>query len=236
MKRRTFLVSIAGTALGGCATIVPGGRPGPPIPAPLFRIGDRWVYRVEDGYRAPVVWQEAHEVSEVAADRVSIRVVAKGPTVDVERVELLHVPGIVRQGAVFGLESKPFEPALVRYRFPLVGGATWTQRVRDPQQPPSPYGPIDRYTTVGGFEDVTTPAGTFSAVRMRVLMRLDDETFWRHPTECNYLVWYAPDVGASVRELRDADYLEKGSGPRDSFARVPVQHARIELVSFTRGR
>ena len=33
--------------------------------------------------------------------------------------------------------------------------------------------------SVGGYEKITTPAGTFDAIRLKVFMRLDDETFWR---------------------------------------------------------
>jgi hypothetical protein len=29
-------------------------------------------------------------------------------------------------------------------------------------------------------------------------MRLDDETFWRYATTCNYAVWYAPAVRGVV--------------------------------------
>jgi len=89
---------------------------------------------------------------------------------------------------------------------------------------------------VGGYEAVTTPAGTFDAIRLRVIMRLDDETFWRHATECTYLVWYAPAIGAAVREIRNADYLEKGGGRFEPAFRLPSQHAQLELVSYQRGR
>jgi hypothetical protein len=81
---------------------------------------------------------------------------------------------------------------------------------------------------------VTTPAGTFDAVRLLVIMRLDDEEFWRWPTDCTYTVWYAPAAKASVREVKRADYLERASGP-DAKARLPSQNALVELVSFTPG-
>ena len=92
---------------------------------------------------------------------------------------------------------------------------------------------VERYTSVGGYERVVTPAGTFDAIRLRVLMRLDDETFWRTPTECNYLVWYAPALGISVREEREGEYREK-SDAREPWSTIRVQHALMTLVSFTR--
>jgi hypothetical protein len=64
-------------------------------------------------------------------------------------------------------------------------------------------------------------------------MRLDDETFWRFATECNYEIWWSPAVGASVRESKIATYLDR------SDTREPVRHrsqnALLELASFRRG-
>ena len=239
MDRREFLAaaaSIGGATLAGCASVDPGGAPGPAVTAPAIAVGDRWVYHVRDGFRAPLVWDETHEVTAIGAQGITVRVSAKGPSIDVERVEYWPAPGMLGTGAVFSLESKRYEPPLVLYRYPMAPGDRWSQKVRDPDQPPGPYGPIDRYTIVGGYETIATPAGSFEALRLRVFMRLDDEEFWRHPTECNYLVWYAPSVGRSVREQRDAEYQEKGSGRFEGSTRIRSQHALIELVSWSRAR
>ena len=98
----------------------------------------------------------------------------------------------------------------------------------------SKEGQINRYVRVGGWEKVSTPAGVFDAIRLRVIMRLDDEEFWRYPTTCNYLIWYAPAVGAPVREEKDAEYWEKGDR-MDGMGAVRAQHTVLELVSFRRG-
>ena len=190
---------------------------------------------VEDGFRAPIVWEETHEVTQVGPAGAVVRVRARGPTIDVARVERWTAPGTMASGAVQALETRRFDPPLVRYRYPLAAGDRWSERIRDLDRAPGPYGPIDRYTTVGGYERVTTPAGTFDAIRLRVLMRLDDEEFWRTPSECNYFVWYAPAIGVAVRETRDCEYREK-SDPRVPWQTIPTQHARMTLVSFVRGR
>ncbi len=72
---------------------------------------------------------------------------------------------------------------------------------------------------------MTTPAGTFDALAMHVVMHLDDEEFWRYATECNYTVWYAPAVRGVVREEKRAQYLEKG-GDFDFGGRIRTQNAR----------
>lgn len=225
----------AAFVVGACASIDVGGNPGPPAAAPQYRLGDRWVYHVIEGYRAKIVWDETHEITSIGADGITVKVVALGPTFNVERIEKWPSPGVVLQGAVYEDETNLFDPPLIRYKFPLTNGETWNQRMTDLDKEPSPYSPIQRYVTVGGYEKVTTPAGTFDAIRMRILMQMDDETFWRYPTECNYLLWYAPAVGASVREEKTSQWRDKGGG-QDSSGYHPGQNTTIELTSFTRGR
>ena len=219
---------------GACASVDVGGAPGPSVPAPQYRVGDKWVYHIVDGYRAKIVWDETHEVTAIGADGVTVKVIAKGPTIDVERVEKWPSPGVVLQGSAYEDETNRFDPPLVRYKFPLSTGETWNQRVIDLEKPPAPYGGISRSTTVGGYEKITTPAGTFDAIRMRLFMQMDDETFWRYPTQCNYLIWYAPAIGALVREQKESQWRDKGG--QDASGYHPGQNATIELVSYTRGR
>jgi hypothetical protein len=234
-RRSACAATIAAALLAAaCATVDVGGAAGPPAPAPEYRVGDRWVYHVVTGYRAKLEWDETHEVASIGADGITVKVRVKGPTIDVERVEKWPAPGIVAQGAVYEAETDSFDPPLVRYKFPLATGDRWNDRARDIEKERGPYGPITRSTTVGGWEKVTTPAGTFDAIGLRVFMQLDDETFWRYPTECNYVVWYAPAVGAAVREERRSQWRDKGG--QDAVGYHPGQNEVIELTSFTRGR
>jgi hypothetical protein len=87
---------------------------------------------------------------------------------------------------------------------------------------------------VGGRESITTAAGTFDAVRLNVIIHLDDEEFWRTVTDCTYTVWYAPGVKGPVREVRRAEYFMKPIG-RDGGGAIRAQYTIIELVSFTPG-
>jgi len=80
---------------------------------------------------------------------------------------------------------------------------------------------------------VQVPAGEFDAILMRVIMRLDDETFWRTATECNHEIWWAPATGASVREVKSAFYRDKGVGREPT--QIRSQNALLELTSFRRG-
>ena len=231
--RRAFAVA-ALPFVAACAGYSLGGAQGPPVEAPSYHVGDRWVYQAKDGFRNPVVWEEVHEVTAVGADGIRVRVTQAGPSVANVRVEQLAAPGIVRVGALFDAETRDFARPLQRYEFPLVPGRTWSQFVRNLNETTKREGEINRYVRVGGWQKVSTPAGTFDAIRMTVIMRLDDDEFWRFPTDCTYAIWYAPAVRGVVREEKEAQYLEKGES-MDGVGAIRSQHATVELVRFVPG-
>lgn len=218
--------------LNACA-LGPGGAPGPAAQAPDFRVGDRWVYQAEDGYRVRIQWTETHEIAAIDASGLTVRVTLKGDSVDLERIERWTAPGIVAEGAVYEAETVRFVPALIRYNYPLTPGETWSQRIRNADAPPGPFGPINRHVRVGGYETIATPAGAFDALRLRVIMSLDDETFWRWPTQVDNLVWYAPAVGAMVQEQKRSSFRDKGGNDPASYH--PGQNALLRLASYRKG-
>jgi hypothetical protein len=221
-------------ALTACAGIETQGS-GRAAESPAYRVGDRWVYRGQDGwFRLFTNWDETHTISAVNADGIAERVTVKGPTLDVARSELWAAPGKVRIGALYEQETRRFATPLDRYRFPLAPGASWSQFVNNVDETNRTSGQINYYLRAQGWETVSTPAGTFDAIVLHVLIWLDDETFWRYPTQCNYLIWYAPAVRGVVREEKRASYQEKG-GDFDNATRIPTQNTVIELLSFTPG-
>ena len=232
-----IVISLAlAASLAACAGIDQrGDTSGPVAAAPSLAVGARWVYRGREGFRSPLVWEETHEVTRIGPDGIAVRVTLKGPSLDIEREELLAAPGLVHVGSVMDIETRRFKTPLERFRYPLAPGETWNQWVDNFNERLNRPGQINRYVRVGGWEKIATPAGTFDALRMRVLMRLDDEEFWRYPTTCNYLIWYAPAVGAPVREEKDAEYREKGD-EFDGQGAIRAQHTLLELVSYTPGR
>ena len=220
-------------ALTGCAGFESAGS-GPAAEAPAYRVGDRWTYRVQDGFLTAERWEETHAISTISAGGISARITQKGPTQDVARAELWSAPGLVKIGAVFDNETRRFVTPLERYRFPLAAGQSWSQFVDNFNEATNATGQINRYVRVRGWEQVSTPAGTFDALAMHVMMHLDDEEFWRFATECNYTVWYAPAVRGVVREEKRAQYLQK-DGDHDSGGLIRTQNAVAELLSFTPG-
>ena len=49
------------------------GNPGPSRrPAPTYRVGDRWVYHVEDGFRQRFSWDETHEIVSIEPNLITV--------------------------------------------------------------------------------------------------------------------------------------------------------------------
>jgi hypothetical protein len=229
----TSLAVVTLAVLAACGGAPATGGSGPAADAPTYRVGDRWVYRGDDGFRVKAEWEERREVTAIAPEGIAVRITLKG-AMNVARTELWSAPGQVKVGAVYDNLTRRFEVPLQRYDFPLVPGKSWNQWVKNYNEFTKETGDINRYVRVGGWDKVTTPGGSFDAVKMQVLMRLDDGTFWRWPTTCNYTVWYAPAVRGVVRAELDAQYAEKDGG-LDGGAAVRTQHGVLELVSFTPG-
>ena len=233
LRFATALV-VAALLLGACGAAGVGGNPGPPVPAPSYRVGDRWTYHGEQGYRQKIVWDETHEIAAIGPDGITVKITAIGPGVDIARTEKWTAPGIVAIGTAFEDETDHFDPALIRYKFPLESGERWQQRVRDLDKPPNPYGGIVRQVSVGGYESVVTPAGTFDAIKLGVVMTLDDETFYRYASDCTSTIWYSAAARAPVQVQNRSQYREKGE--QNGGVYHPGVLSELKLTSFTPGR
>lgn len=230
MDRRHFLLTIPALAVSGCVSV--GGAAGPPLPAPSWRVGDRWAYRCSDGFRVPVVWEETHEVTAADAAGITVRIVAQGD-VNFTRTEMLASPGVVRVGAAYDpAETRNFEAPMVRFQFPLTPNTDWRQNLRNLDPANGLVSTIGRFVQVGGYEQVTVAAGSFNAITMRTLMSVDDNNPFRWPVQANYMTWWAEEAGNVVRMTKTATYRERGDG-RDAME-IRAQNTTIELVSFRR--
>ena len=217
--------------LVGCASLHSfATTAGPATPIPTYQVGDRWTYQAQEGFRAEQRWVGTHKVMAVDPTGIKVRITQKGDGIFNVRMDEWSAPGQVRVGALYHHETRYFDVPLQRFDFPLASGEKWDQWVGDSDVSTNTHGTINRYVRVGGCEKVSTPAGTFDASKLGVVMRLDDEEFWRGPTTCTYSVWYAPAVRNVVREERNADYVEKSDG--DS---IRTQHALLQLSDFTSG-
>ena len=226
--RRALVFSAPLALLAACATTPVG----PPVAPPRFIIGDHWQYRVIDNMRRGAVSQIDAEVVALAGEVATLRLVKLDGEMRSEWTEEIEGGGGLRAGM---LDDSPrrFTPAAALLAFPLEQGKTWRQVVptfrADIQLPDQ----ILIYGDVQGRAPVTAPAGSFDAIQIYRVIQFDDASFWRSRTIRRDRVWYAPEVKGPVREMREAQYFERGDN--DTTA-VYTERTITELVSFRPGR
>lgn len=180
-------------------------------PVPTLSVGDRWTYKVtdRDGARIATVSEETREVTAVGPDGIT-----------------------VRTGVACVEDTRTFITPLQRYAFPLAPGKRWNQWVEYVDESGGSKGKINYFARVRGWDKLASAGGSVDAIRMDVIVRLDDADAFRNATECNFSFWYAPSVRGSIREQRKAGYLEKGVSP----APMRLVDASYELVGFAPGK
>jgi hypothetical protein len=198
--------------------------------------GDHWTYKITDNLRRGVVSTLDAEVSSINNGVATVRLVytdSQGRTT--ERLEEIDANGGLVVGTLKPSEvsARHYPAPIELYDFPLTAGTTWRQIVDTTSPETGLDAQILVYGRVLGPSEVTVPAGTFSSVYVYRILQLDDEQFWRTRTERRDSVWYTPDNKAPAREMREAQYIEKG-GP--DVAVVRTEMTVRELVSFRPGR
>jgi hypothetical protein len=201
-------------------------------PAPVMKVGDRWVYNVVSGIGLQnMSYEETREVTAVEGGGYTVKVTGRtAGGADFSRMEEFSAPGMLRSGTLCLDEMRRYPTPLQRVAFPIAPGqrsAKWVNVVAENGN----KGQINYSFQTRSWEKVTVPAGTFDAIRVDVLMILDDATAFRNGTNCNFTYWYSPAVRGPVRERRSAQYTDT-----DAFMGTHrVLSASYELASFTPG-
>jgi len=203
-------------------------------PAPAMKVGDRWVYDVKSGFgMQTITFQETREVTAVSRGAFKVKVTGKTAAgADFSHVEDFSAPGALRSGTLCLDEVRRYPTPLQRVAFPIAPNqrsSKWVDVVSDPG---GTKGQINYSFQTRSWEKLTVPAGAFDAIRIDVLITLDDSTPFRNATNCNFSYWYSPTVRGTVRERRSAQYMEVGG----MHVTTPVLQASYELASFTPGK
>ena len=96
------------------------------------------------------------------------------------------------------------------YRFPLQAGATWPTHSRERGGPSIVE--VDGRVTVVGTEDVTTPAGRFSAVKITKVSNRRSEPFPGQMVNSKRVVsvWYVPAIG-NIARFEGLEVTDRGA-------------------------
>jgi hypothetical protein len=224
------LAVLAALALCACATRQPLGEN---IAPPRFVVGDHWEYLVTDGLRRGATTRLDVQVVAMNSGVATMRLVSVDSYGTSEQMEEIDADGGLRAGELRNAEARRFSPALKLLDFPIGQRSSWRQAIDTFRSDIQLKDQIRVYGEVQGRAPVTVPAGSFDAVAIYRIVQLDDEQFWRSSTTRRDSVRYAPEVKGVVREVRDAEYVERG-GP--DMATVRTEYTTTELVSFTPGK
>jgi hypothetical protein len=227
----SWLATFAVLGLVACqsATITPGFAP---VAAPTLTVGDHWQYKITDNLRRGLVTILEADVVSIRGGTAVLRLVYNDQYGRSELTEEIDASGGLVVGALKQEQVRRFQVPLKLYDFPLEQGKTWRQVVDTISPETQLKAQILLYGTVQGQTVVTAPAGTFNTTYVYRVIQLDDEQFWRTRTTRDDSVWFAPEMKAPVRELRDAYYFQSGGGPGSL---VRTENTTRELISFQPG-
>jgi hypothetical protein len=233
MKALTIASSILFAAFALASVTAPAAN-AQSAAAPTMKVGDRWVYDVKSGIGlTSITYQETREVTAVGAGGLKIRVTGKTANgADFSRIEDFVAPGSLRSGTLCLDEMRRYPTPLQRIAFPIAPGQRSSKWVNVVSDPGGSKGQINYSFRTRSWDKLTTPAGAFDAIRIDVLMTLDDSGPFRNGTTCNFTYWYSPAVRGTVRERRSAQYTEIA----EMHQTIPVLNASYELASFTPGK
>ncbi|MBV8594396.1 MAG: hypothetical protein JOZ27_08865, partial [Caulobacteraceae bacterium] len=140
------------------------------IPAPQMREGDAWVFdrTNERGTSGFSQGRQAMRIERVESDTMVLGVKPEGAPTDFQD-QVLGLDWSKRR-LIMGKEVVTARP----FAFPLSVGKTWTADYEDPTQHGAQVRAFFRvaYKAVG-WEDVTTPAGTFHALKIEATTNVE---------------------------------------------------------------
>lgn len=232
--RRRLLAAGAAMMAAGCAGPRSlGTYEVAEVPAPSWRVGDRWTYRRTDFYTRLDAGTVTREVVSVAPN--GIRIVTR--TVDGRLLDdaTYSPPGVELSGnlsedsaSVAGTLRPPFE----RYAFPLVSGKQWQQSITRTDAGGF-RSPLWARTRVEGWESIKAGNRDVRAIVIRRDFNLGPKDSFRGDLLRNELEWYAPDLRGPARMQIEEWYYEQRN---TIFAELmPGARYLYELVSFNPG-
>lgn len=212
----------AGAAAACAACVSPVGTPLPSsasAPAPAVSPGDRWTYRVRDGFTGIGRGDQSYRVTDANVDRISVAVSGGGR---LDETYVYNREWNWLKHPATNLQSFDYSPAYPATAFPLAPGKRWKARVTATDPADGRRFPVTIDGVALGWERVKVPAGEFEALKIRrvVFFGYWEQTV-RDRSEIIEYEWYAPAVKQSVRREAESRYLSYlAGGVRDGFLRV----------------
>lgn len=164
-----------------------------PVSAPTIATGDRWQYRVLDGWNQRVE-RERFEVRATGGATYE----RSGDRIAPETLRLA-APAQLSDGRINARAGGKFSPALDLLRFPLEPGKHWEQTVTRTDPATGVTRPVTVRARVLGWDTIRVPAGEFQALKIRRELYLGDTDTFRTETWRIEEEWYVPSLKAAAR-------------------------------------
>lgn len=173
------------------------------VERPVMKVGDQWNYQVIDDWKHVVKETFSFQVSSVTDKETQvIRKAGSGAVATITQTPDLNVVSIASTSG----NDFNYSPDNGDYAFPLVVGKTYAANASYTKKNGS--GSYALNATVVGWEQVTVPAGTFTA------LKITREGFYKAATnlgsgtgKMKVAVWYVPELKAKVKvEYEDTDW------------------------------
>jgi hypothetical protein len=163
------------------------------VPAPSFRVGDTWVYTLQDRFdRAMGIAKVTETVTTVSEKGIETSIT--GDPRDTHR-------RYTRELNVLRGLNMDFDPMVPNYSFPLSPGKRWEGKYTFPSAATGARVNVSQQGRVEGWEEIKVPAGTFKAVKMTLTRDFDgvSPSGMRFSRRFEVTNWYAPEVRWPVR-------------------------------------
>ncbi len=229
--RRAFLLAGGAALLGACAPRPVGVHQATEVPAPTWRVHDRWTYRRTDLYRGLDAGTLTREVVARGADGV-LQVVTRDQAGRVLDDARFTAPGLLVSGTLSedGPVAGSFAPPIELYAFPLASGKAWRQSFTRTDS-----GGLRRPGSVAasaeGWETVRAAGREHRALAIRRRWNLGPKDSFHGELFRSELEWYAPEVGGAVRLSVSESFFERPNQVLGEM--MPGARYLYELVSVT---
>ncbi len=188
--------------------------------------GDRWVYRVLNGYNQEVRGKLEYRADKVEADRVAVTVSPDSAALGSPRTELYGPGGAWLKHALINHDQYvdyEFVQPYPAYDYPLETGKSWSTRVNAINSSTRKRVSVRVDGEVVGAERITVPAGAFDTLKIKRRIYAGDFEGSKAETAITETEWYAPALGRAVRLESNSGYMDQGRCSEDMSACRPVR-------------
>jgi hypothetical protein len=188
--------------------------------------GERWAYRVANGYNNEVRGSIQYRVEKVETDRVAIAVATDVTALGTARTEVYTPEGNWLRHAVINHDQPvvyEFAQPYPAYVFPLDAGKSWSLRIDGVNATTGRRVSVRVDGEVLGAERVSVPAGAFDTIKLKRRIYAGDFGDPSSETNITEIEWYAPSLGRAVRIDSNSGYMDRQRCSDEMSACTPVR-------------